>query len=450
MVQATDRRVGPLWGRPTGFNEGTFNGVVVNGLDERLLSMFAGSGEVASEGADAVGVGEGAVGGLLLNAVFQDQPSISTTGEYRLELRTREGRFLSHLPKWLTARWVDAVNQPGSLEFTYFAAEDPALFLSHPNEVWLLRGRETTPRRVFVIQATEEEEEDERVLKVSCEGLLARFAKDYIRNYTTGGARSVANILADWLNTYQGQSPAISVGRLHPGIAQTQLTLGAHDKSILAALKELIEMLGGYMYVSPRRRLVWDYDIGYQEGHVIGFAKNATRINHALDYRAIETRLIATGKTIAGETLTVIVDDTAAQALYGIRTGYYHAPDVDVESQLQTLAENELARRNRPREEFQIGMIDLSHTDQFDYSFEALALEPGSLIRLVSKESGTNITAKVWQVTRDLADPMKVQMEVGDVAGGLGYGVSFKPKTDLLDALARLVSYVQRVQQSAV
>lgn len=203
MVQAIDYRVGPSWGRPTGFNQGTFNAVLVNGIDERYLSMFAGSGEVASDGADAVGVGEGTLGGLLLNAVFQDPAEIARTGGYRLELRTKDGRFLYRLPKWLAARWVDAVNQPGSLEFSYFADEEPALFMVHPNEVWLFRGTETAPRRVFTIQATEESEEDERVLKVSCEGLLARFNKDYIRNYTTSGARSVANILADWLNTYQ-------------------------------------------------------------------------------------------------------------------------------------------------------------------------------------------------------------------------------------------------------
>lgn len=367
-------------------------------------------------------------------------------GGYRLELRDRWGVLLFNLEDWNSGRWTDTVNEPGSLSFTYPRERDEVDSFVNPNEVWLYRGNGIYPERVFIVQQKKLSDAESRMVEVNCEGLLAQWGQEVIRSYDSGGAKTVRQILGEWTFTQQLLQPGIYAGTIGPTLEAEQVMAAAENKTLLQAFLDLHAIYGGYFYVTPQRRLCWKETIGNDLGHVIRYGKNALSIQQDVDYRSVNNRLVVTGN-VTGTPVTLVVNDLDSQAEYGIRTGFYEAPDVVTIPDLTKLAQAELTRRSRPQETIQVGVIDLSHTELYDYSFEALGLDPGSKVSLVSKESETAISCRVYQVVRDLADPLGVQIEVGDTSGGVGTSVSYKPRPDFIRAVAGLVRYVQKQQQ---
>lgn len=373
------------------------------------------------------------------------------TGVYRLELRTNTGELLYELPDYYSAQWVDEVNAPGSLSFSYKA--DVALTESfyNPNEIWMYRGVELLPSRTFIIQHVRWGDAETREVTVSAEGILSQWASEVIRSYDSGGVTTVWNILNDWCNTQQQINPGIYLGIVDPLFKHYSITAAATNKTLLQAFRDLADLLGGYFYCTYTRRLCWKETVGSDEGHIIRYGRNALEITREIDYRGINNRIVAVG-AVNGVDSTVTVNDTDSQAEYGIRTGFYEAPDVVVASDLTALAEAELLRRSVPQTTISVSAIDLSHVD-IDYEWHALAMEPGSKINLVRREddgTGLHIECRVFRITRDLMNPEQVTLEVGDTSRESGTTVTYAPKKSFVDALARVMGYVQRNVQKRV
>jgi len=429
----------PLNGSP--FNTKCFNGMY---LSSRWLPTST------AYGFGAFNFGENPFnyfGGLIDTTAQQN-----TSGDYRLELRDKNGVFISHLLYWKNATWTDPVNEPGQLSFEYPAWESEADSFSYPNRVQLFRGTEYYPRRVFVIQKVKVIEKEDRWKRVECEGLLSLLAREKILDYNPGGtAETVTEILSNWLIDHQQLSPSINLGAIDTAIGSESIAVKFDKKSILQAIRDLHKIYGGYFRVTAGGRFTWKYQLGNDVGHVIRFGKNAAEITQELDYRMIETRLIGTATRFDGSSVEVTVNDAAAQSTYDIITGFYKSPidvanDATGTATLTTLTTNELARRSGPKESFLIGAIDLSFTDRYDYNWEAGAMDPGSRIRIIANDGNTDIEAAVYKVIRTLDNPLAVRIYPVDISGGVGVSVSYERKADFIDALGGVIRYVQEQQ----
>ena len=445
MPASANPQIGPGYGDPLGFGAGAFRSQVLGGLiltDRFWTTQADQHPEWWLIGTRRLGTTQ--LAGFPVTVELEELRVFS--GGYWLELRDRWGELIAELNDWSGGRWTETVNEPGELTFSYPRDTSEADSFENPNEVWLYRGKGIYPERAFVIQFKRLIDAETRTVEVSCEGLLAQWGLEVIRSYDSGGSRTVKQILGDWVYGHQLIQPGIYLGTLAPAIGNQTLMAAAENKTLLQALQDLLALYGGYYYVTPQRRLCWKETIGNDLGHVIRYGKNATGIVQEVDYRTVNNRLVVTG-VVAGTPATVTVNDLDSQSEFGIRTGFYQAPDVVNAGDLTKLAQAELLRRSRPQETISVGVIDLSMTDLYDYAFEALALDPGSRVSLVSKESETAVTCRVYQVVRDLDDPLGVQIQVGDTAGGVGTTVSYKPKPDFIRAMANVVGYVQKQQQ---
>lgn len=447
MVRSFQITLGSGYGTPTGFNQRggingracLFNGVVL----QRAVSAYP----IAFQGNAWMG------NTVYLNfypVLSELQLAVLHRGDYHLEVRSSTGTLLAELPDILSGKWTDEVNAAGSLEFTYPADNAEADFFITPNEIWLYRGPAVKPLRAFMIQAVKWTDGDTRDVSVQCEGLLAQWGVEVLRDYDAGGVVTVRTVLDAWINSYQLIQPGIYIGEIDPWIQFTQVTAAAENKTMLQAFRDLHEAIGGYYYVTPQRRLCWKTTIGNDAGNNIRYGRNALEITKSIDYRTINNRLVGTG-VVNGTDQTVTLNDTDSQGDYGIRTGFYEAPDTMVLSDLTALTNAELLRRSVPETVIEVEAIDLSHVDYLSYEWEALALEPGSRVNLLRRDGdrkGMAVSCRVYKVTRDLSKPEKVQIEVGDTSRSVGNVVTYKPQKSWLDSLARVMGYVQRQVQA--
>lgn len=371
----------------------------------------------------------------------------ATTGDYRIELRESDGTLIEKVTRFWEAQWIDETNNPGSLVFTVHREDITIASYVFPNEVWLYRGMEPYARRKFIVQESHASEEEGVYLTVTCEGLMSQLAREQIEDYNAAGTPStVEAIIRDWLADHQNLLPNIQVGDISASIGDTVFAASiptGKEITILSALRMIHDSIGGFFYVTPGRRLVWKIDIGNNVGHIIRFGKNAARVGHYLDYRKIQNRLIGRAKNFAGADLTVTRTDATSIAAYGQISGVFN-PGFDVENSaaLTILTDNELTRRANPSEKWDVGAIDLSHTDRYEYDWEALAMEPGSTLRVIG--SDFDISTKVFKITRDLSNPVAVILEVGDTSGGVGTDVSYKRDAGIIEAIVDAIRYVQR------
>lgn len=456
--RAWNNQVGLYYGDPTGVpnNLGGFNslsallGIAGNELAYRMPDSMPG--KPLNTLPLACGMYSGYSGGIntypyhLILSEYRQY-----TGTYRLELRTNAGALLYELPDYYAANWTDEVNAPGSLSFSYPADVALTENFYNPNEIWMYRGAELLPSRTFIIQSVRWTDAETREVSVSAEGIMSQWATEVIRSYDSGGVTTVWNILNDWVNTQQQIQPGIYLGIIDPSFRNFSLTAAATNKTLLQAFRDLADLLGGYFYVTHTRRLCWRTTVGNDEGHVIRYGRNAIDITREIDYRGINNRLVAVA-SVNGTDSTITVNDTDSQDDYGIRTGFYEAPDVMTAGDLTALAEAELLRRSVPQTTISVSAIDLSHVD-IDFEWHALGMEPGSRINLVRREedaTGLHIECRVFRITRDLMNPEAVTLEVGDTSRESGTTVTFAPKKSFVDALANVMGYVQRNVQKRV
>ena len=370
------------------------------------------------------------------------------SGSYRIEVRDKDGELLDKLPNFFDSQWMDKVNEPGSLSFSYMNDQDEAANLEYPNLIYLYRGTELYPERVFIIQSKKIRETEGDIATVECEGVIAQLARENIDSYNSGeSTKTVYEILTEILADHQQLSNKFNLGYIDPSIGNSEIVFSLEKKSIYQALTELQSLFAGFVYSTPQRRLVWRKQIGSDEGHIIRFGKNATEIEETIDYRTIETRLHATADLYSGGTASVTVNDTTAQATYGIIEGYFKSIPVASVSELTTLATAELARRATPKKDYKVSAVDLSQTDKFDFSFEALALDPGSFVKLISDASGKEYEVVVFAVSRDIGNPLNVQIQPVDKNSDLADG-SERGGVTTADAVLKLIEYVTRQERS--
>lgn len=123
--------------------------------------------------------------------------------------------------------------------------------------------------------------------EVKYDSYLAQLAEEVVDSYDTS-SKAVTDIVADLL-AFQRKATKVTKGTIAPTDTRA---LKVEDKTILAALLQLKESVGGYIYVDNNRALQWATSIGGEpKGQQIRYRKNLKGITKETNYNDLCTKL---------------------------------------------------------------------------------------------------------------------------------------------------------------
>lgn len=359
-------------------------------------------------------------GGVALAASGSGAFSDSFSQPWRIEVRDGDGALVRRPPWWGGVLEL-GINKPEVLQLT-LVREAWYTAARYPLQFWVYEGDRAAPTWKLDMQRAHEHETDKEVVNFEAYGYLARLGRQYVTRYEKLAVDSatVGEVISDLLNGHQTGPQKVYRGYIHPSISGRPWVGKFENQSILQCLLDLEKEVGGLYSVTTSRRLNWTrWSEGVQnEGHRISLGHNAQAISLHYDYTELATRVVAYGMgTDAAQRLTVTKNDAGAQAEYGIITGVLNDQSIRDLDALGEAAQAELDRRKQPVLKYAVSALDLSKTDELDYSFEARGLRPGAKVTLWTPR-GLSVSARVLRVQLDLMDPTRVQVHVGNPEAG--------------------------------
>jgi phage minor structural protein len=256
------------------------------------------------------------------------------------------------------------------------------------------------------------------ITTIRAAGFINQLADEYVTTYTAENLTITQIVTA--LLAFQVLTPAITVGTIDPDVSRS---IKVDGDTILRALYRLRDTVGGHIYVDANRALQWKTTIGEDKGQQIRYKKNLKGITREIDYTTLCNRLYAYG---AGEGDARIklsdaeghevdyVEDEGSQTEWG---GIYKKTIVDKSithpDTLLAWANLRLDELKNPRIAYKVDTIDLSASDEIDFSFEALQI--GSTIKVIDEDLSIDVSAQVVKITHpDLLHPELMRIEVAN------------------------------------
>jgi len=343
---------------------------------------------------------------------------------YVLEVAGATGTLLARLPLWGSAVLRERVNTFPEIEFTYPYDDEFASHLTtgFPNLI-VLRDRDGELLERFAISKVIKERtpDNAKILTVCASGLLSILGKENVDSYDTAGTPTpVKEIVRDLLNDHQnnGVIRQVRYGSISSAIGNLDREFKWENQSILACLRDIQKTVGGYLAVDANWRFTWKSTLGSSKGQEIRASKNIKSLRVSTDYDAIVTQLIGKGYGATDTTrLLNTQTNAAAEATYGRITRPYSANTVRVQDTLDDITAAHLDKLDGPSIGYGVESIDLSEADgPLDYSDDAIEL--GGRVRLIDTDMDVNISTCIISTTRDLGNPMDVQLNVSDTNAG--------------------------------
>lgn len=375
---------------------------------------------------------------------------------YRLEAHSKDGELLLCLPMAYGGKWERALNKPATLQAGYPADDaEVVAALQFPNEIWLFEGDSVTASGKFRIIRVSIEESDGAWIEVECQDYAAQLGLETVTGYATPVDAETGDSIGATVGTVlqaildmQTFTPRVTRGTIHASI-RNKVYHGRFDgRSVLQCLADLQEFAGGYWWVDGAHRLQWKPTVGNDEGHRLRLGHNTAGVKTTIDYSELATRVIARGEgTTADTVLTVTKNNLDAQETYGIITAHLNDQSIHDATVLDAVATAELERRSQPKAYFDLGVIDLSKTDVYDYSFEARALLPGTVVNVISGYFDQYL--RVDRVEIDLDEPLAVKVELGSKAAGTGARARSTTSKDREDLASIIAALAERIDDLA-
>jgi len=274
--------------------------------------------------------------------------------------------------------------------------------------------------------------------------LISQLGQETVVEYLAE-SETVETIVDDLL-AMQGLTPAITKGTISNSIKNLTRSIQSDGDSILRALYRLRDTVGGYIEVDNDRQLNWLDSIGEDKGQQIRYRKNLKGIERDIDYTQLANRIYAYGEGEGDARIKLsdaegqeedYIEDAGSQATWG---GIYPAVIVDKSithpDTLLAWAQLKLAERKDPPISYRIDTVDLSQSDEFDFSFETLQL--GSTVKVIDEDLGIDVETTVVSIEHpDLLHPQEMILE-------LAYG-----QKDIADSLAGIYDLQQLGQHIA-
>jgi len=259
--------------------------------------------------------------------------------------------------------------------------------------------------------------------EIECYDLLSQLGKELVTSYTAEDATITSIVTA--LLAMQVVEPNITLGTIAAGYADLTRSIKVDGDTILRALFRLRDTVGGYIYVDNDRALQWPASIGEDTGQQIRYRKNLKGIERDIDYNSLVNRLYCYG---AGEGSARIklsdadghaedyVEDATSQGAPpagwgGIYIGVMVDKSITHPDTLLEWGKLSLAEILNPPITYRIDTLDLSHSTETDYSFEALQL--GSTVKIIDEDLGIDVSVIVVKIDHpDLLHPEQMEIEL--------------------------------------
>lgn len=157
------------------------------------------------------------------------------------------------------------------------------------------------------------------ITEVKTDGLMAQLGEEVIESYDTGSGGKAVSAIIDDLLAFQRKSTKITKGTI---TASGTRGLSIVNRSILSALLQLQEAVGGYMYVDTNRVLQWPTSIGEDKGQQIRYRKNLVGIERDIDYGGYCTKLHpqSSDESLSDIIKASVLVDKDSDASYGYLT----------------------------------------------------------------------------------------------------------------------------------
>jgi len=140
-----------------------------------------------------------------------------------------------------------------------------------------------------------------------------------VTSYDTDSGGETVETIVTALLTFQKITPLITVGTIEP---TDTIAFSVSNITILNAIYQLRETVGGYISVNIDRELNWLDDIGEDTGQQIRFRKNLKGVVKEVDWGGLCTRLYPSGSEVVLSDNDIIGEaaDKSSEGSYGYLT----------------------------------------------------------------------------------------------------------------------------------
>jgi len=259
----------------------------------------------------------------------------------------------------------------------------------------------------------------ELITTVEALDLISQLGKETVVEYLAEN-KTIDGIVDDLL-ALQGLTPAITKGTISNSIKNLTRSIQIDGDSILRALYRLRDTVGGYIEVDNDRQLNWLDSIGEDKGQQIRYRKNLKGIERDINYDELANRIYAYGEGEGDVRIKLsdaegqeedYVEDAGSQATWG---GVYPKVIIDKTithpDTLLAWAQLYLEDHKDPPISYRVDTVDLSQSQELDFSFEALQL--GSTVKVIDEDLGIDVETNVVKIEHpDLSKPQEMVVEL--------------------------------------
>jgi phage minor structural protein len=350
------------------------------------------------------------------------------------------------IPRFIDGRVTQRLNEAATLSLTVPTSEPCARYLRRPYLIRLYSPQGTLIE-TFVIWGVTESDDTVSLTALGLESNLARgvLTEGYHVAESEGlpVRYHIENLLAQ-----QELRPIIGFGAVDVDI-RTQVR-GLHvDKgaSILHALYQLHETVGGHIWVTPTGLLNWQAERGRDVGQDFVIGHNLANLKVSYDYSELVTKLFYYGQAEghaqnlslidAGEADEFLLAEKSVRDEHGIITRVVVDTEVTDAAVLLSRAQRYLDAHKQPSAIYEADVLDLSHDPAYGFS-DAKGVSLGDLVSLreevklegeqPARLPGRHVQQHIVAIDRDLRHPASTRVTFG------------KMRDNLLDLFADLQS----------
>jgi len=333
---------------------------------------------------------------------------------YQLELWDTQKR-VKVIEDWIAGEWITTKNMASELTFKMPLDLDTLDDFAFPNRICLTDSTSVL-EWFYITRVTKNNSVDGPYIEVFCTGAIWSLGLETIVAETVM-EDTVGNIIDSLLALQQNTKlRTISRGSISSVYSTALRKLVLEKTTILRGLLSLQEALGGWIWVDENYALNWQYEITGRKIQQIRLDKNLVDVELEEDHSTIRTKII--GYSSAESGLSSEAENNVAT--YGEIVEILNFDSVHDQDTLDALVAIEVAKRSVPYKVVDCNAIDLSYfVGELDYSHERLFV--GNKIRLVDEILDVSIDTWITKVTRDLASPIAVKIEIGERPSFLDY-----------------------------
>ena len=229
---------------------------------------------------------------------------------------------------------------------------------------------------------------------------LTQMMTALISNHNTKMGANSGKQLALFIDFRNGDDDPIDPSRV-PEAPNYQTTLDYIQSEIVSAFGGNLSVSETTLYYSSDEVAVKEANRAAQE---IAFGSNLLDFTDYVDASEVYTTLIATGK----DGIEVIASDSTALGLFGPVYRHEVFSDIDNTSDLQTAANEALAKNIEASTTITVSAVDLSLIND-----EYPTIKLGNYVHVSSAPHGINTWYPCTQIEYDLCDPAKTQYTLG-------------------------------------